>query len=251
MPNILITNDDGIKSRGIIQLADELSKKFNVYVVAPHKQRSCMSHAIKFLHGVSYEKISDEPYPKYSVDGTPADCVMFGLKVIFSDIKFDAIISGINDVLNIGTDYLYSGTVGAAQEGTMLKVKSIALSVNENKNTNYADIAKFVSDNFEKLIKHASSEITLNINFPNVPFKDIKGVKVCEIARRQYEEIFVTNPDGKHISVGNPLPIKNYDANTDETQIALGYITITPIKILSNDFEKIKEMSTEIFELKA
>ena len=250
MPNILITNDDGIKSPGIIQLADELNKKFNVYVVAPHKQRSYMSHAIKFLHGVSYEKISDAPYPKYSLDGTPADCVMFGLKVIFPNVKFDAVISGINDVLNIGTDYLYSGTVGAAQEGTMLKVKSVALSINENKNTNYADIAKFVSNNFDEIIKYATSEVTLNINFPNVPFQDIKGVKACEIARRQYEEIFVTNSDGKHISVGNPLPIKNYEANTDETQIALGYITITPIKILSNDFEKIKEMSAATFNLK-
>ena len=249
MLNILITNDDGVGSKGIEALARVLSEKHNVYIVAPNKQMSCMSHAIKFLSGVKYKQIKKAKYNTYACVGTPVDCVMFGLKVIHKDVKFDAVISGINDVLNLGSDYIYSGTVGAAQEATMLKHKGIAVSVNENENISYEEIARIILKNLEKLLSYCDSETTLNINFPSVKASDLKGIKVCEIARREYDEIFKLLPNGKQISVGKPKIKNDVTLNTDEYILFDNYVTVTPIKIISNDLDKILEMSRTGFEL--
>lgn len=250
MLNILITNDDGYNSEGINALAEVLSQRHSVYVVAPSKQMSCMSHAIKFLSGVKYKNIKNKKYLTYACDGTPADCVMFGLKVIHPNVKFDLVISGINDVLNLGSDYIYSGTVGAAQEATMLNHKGIAISVNNNKNISYHEIANILLDNLEKLIPFCDSETTLNINFPSVKLSELKGIKVCEVARRKYDEIFKVLPNGKQISVGKPKINEDENANNDEVQLMNNYVTITPIKIFSSDLNKIEEMSKIDFVLK-
>lgn len=249
MLNILITNDDGVGSKGIIALADVLSKKHNVYIVAPSKQMSCMSHAIKFLSGVKYKEVKNDKHNTYACEGTPADCVMFGLKVIHQNIKFDLVISGINDVLNLGSDYIYSGTVAAAQEATMLKHKGIAISVNENNNISYEEIAEIILKNLEKLVTFCDTETTLNINFPSVKVSELKGIKVCEIARREYDEIFKVLPNGKQISVGQPKIRNDKNLNTDEIMLYKNYVAVTPIKIIFNDKDKIEEMSKVEFEL--
>ena len=127
--NILITNDDGIRADGIIELAKELAKTHNIYVVAPDTQRSATGHAITIHNPIMVNKeYIDDNISAYSISGTPADCVKIGVEALFKEVNIDMVLSGINNGPNLGTDVIYSGTVSAAIEGFVQNKPSIALS---------------------------------------------------------------------------------------------------------------------------
>lgn len=234
--NILITNDDGIRADGIIELAKEMSNIANVYVVAPESQRSATGHAIT-IHSpimVNEEFIADN-IKAYSISGTPADCVKLGIEGILKDIHIDLVLSGINNGPNLGTDVIYSGTASAAIEGLVQNKPSIAISYNEFNVTKetYREASKHVV----KIVDSVKDKLDiledciLNVNIPN---KEIKGTKVTVLGERKYENVMEErySPYGKrYFWIGGKIKNIEQVENNDIDCVEEGYISITPVNI--------------------
>lgn len=234
--NILITNDDGIRADGIIELAKAMSNIANVYVVAPESQRSATGHAIT-IHSpimVNEEFIADN-INAYSISGTPADCVKLGIEGIFKDIDIDLVLSGINNGPNLGTDVIYSGTASAAIEGLVQNKPSIAISYNEFNVTKetYREASKHVV----KIVDSVKDKLDiledciLNVNIPN---KEIKGTKVTVLGERKYENVMEErySPYGKrYFWIGGKIKNIEQVENNDIDCVEDGYISITPVNI--------------------
>ncbi|MCL4415958.1 MAG: 5'/3'-nucleotidase SurE [Actinobacteria bacterium] len=179
---ILLTNDDGIEAKGITMLYNALVKNagWNIWIVAPDKERSAIGHAITVFYPISVKKeFINGIFCGYAVDGTPADCVKLAIAAIF-ERKPDLLISGINRGANVGRNIIYSGTVSAATEGTIYNVPSIAVSMNNLKDTDYTFAAEFTKNIASLLLGSANlpERTLLNINIPDVSEDKIKGVKI-------------------------------------------------------------------------
>ena len=130
--NVLLTNDDGIKSAGLWTLAEVMKiHGHEVTIAAPFNQQSGMSHSLSLLREIEYKRFDNPDFEAWAFDGTPTDCVKIYLEGMNSK-KFDALISGINDGANLATDVLYSGTVGAALEGFLHAIPALAVSLDKN-----------------------------------------------------------------------------------------------------------------------
>jgi len=250
--NILLTNDDGYLCDGIKTLAKVLSSKHNIYIVAPDGERSCSSHQVNFFKPISYKDLGKiDGIQTYAVNGTPADCVAYGLKYIVKNIKIDCVISGINTVMNVGSDFLYSGTFGAAQEATFQGYPGIAVSLRTKHTNDYQYASEFTLRNLEELIKYTTKNITLNVNIPAPTIDDIKGVKVAPVAFRPYDEdvyeIIDENGEKWYQISGTPIP--QVDQNNDCYLVEHNYIAITPIPMVSNDFNHLELMKEAKYQL--
>ncbi|MEZ4742147.1 MAG: 5'/3'-nucleotidase SurE [Bdellovibrionota bacterium] len=197
-PLFLLSNDDGVHAPGIGILANVVALFGDVVVVAPHTERSATSHSITILTPLRYERLEENVY---AVEGTPADCVLFAYRELL-DRKPDWVISGINRGANLGTDTIYSGTVGAAVEGVLQGSRAMAVSCDgqDTKNLNYETAAIIVEKILEKRANICSNfRGLMNINVPSVPIEDIKGIKPAVLGRRNYHPQFMrgTDPRGK------------------------------------------------------
>ncbi len=176
--NILIANDDGVFAPGIQALAKALRPAGRVVIVAPESERSGYSSALTLDRPLRPIQIAQDVW---AVNGTPADCVYLSMNGLF-DFEFDLVVSGINSGANLGDDVLYSGTVGAAFEGRLMKQPTIAVSlagsnVRSYENINdYAVAAQWVHDFIKKGLPNLPRRHILNINIPDVP--ELKGEKV-------------------------------------------------------------------------
>ncbi|MGM0432707.1 MAG: 5'/3'-nucleotidase SurE [Spirochaetota bacterium] len=161
---ILLTNDDGIFSDGLTAMAEQLEAKgYEVWISAPDSERSAFSHALSLRHPIKFRKIRRRTY---SCSGTPADCIFYGLKGALK-VKPDLVISGINKGFNMGTDIIYSGTVGAAREAALHGIPSIAVSAGGPKQSfPFAEAAAFTAEHLELFVANWSSNILININVP-------------------------------------------------------------------------------------
>lgn len=252
--NILISNDDGYNAAGLKTIAKRLAKDHNVVVVAPMSERSGASHAVSFFSGITYEdKGVVSGIRTYAVDGTPADCVLFGIKHLCKDIRFDIVISGINTCMNAGSDIIYSGTFGAAQEGTFNRIAGIAVSVRAKGTDEYEYTADFVARNLDLLKNFARENVTVNVNVPHTRPENIKGVKVAPVAYQPYNESYVSQTDenGREIFCvdGHPQPQKDEESGGDCYQLEQGYITITPVQLICTDIETLNDMKKAEFAL--
>lgn len=252
--NILIANDDGYYAPGIRAIAARLSRTHNVVVVAPKDERSGYAHMVNFFGGITYEKVEmPDGIETYAVDGSPADCVIFAVKHLFKHTKFDAVVSGINSVLNIGSDVMYSGTFGAAQEGTFHRIPSVAVSLRTRGSEDYAFAADFIADNLEKLLGYAVENVTVNVNIPSTDKSQIAGVKVAPVTYRPYNEKYfcVVNDEGKEVYFVDGHADKTYprDENGDCALCDKGYITVTPMQMLGTDFDTLRAMRDAEFIL--
>ena len=168
--HILISNDDGIASSGIAALVQEIKKVARVTVVAPDKQQSAVGHAITMnypLRAVPYLKNGE--FFGYAVDGTPADAVKLGVRFLMKE-QPDLVISGINQGSNTAVNILYSGTVSAATEGTVLGIPSIAVSLTTHDEADFSYAAKFSARLATMVAKNGlPSGTLLNVNVPAVP----------------------------------------------------------------------------------
>lgn len=251
---ILISNDDGYFAPGIIALANRLKEEHDVVVIAPMGERSGTSHSVSFFSGITYEDKGEiDGVKTYAVSGSPADCVIFGVKHLFRGEKFDAVISGINTCLNAGSDIIYSGTFGAAQEGTFHRIPSLAVSLRTRGVDDYAFTADFIARNLEKLLSYAKENVTINVNVPCVNKEDIKGVKVAPVAFQPYDEKYYSIPDekGNVVYYVDGHAIKHTDAASggDCYQLNQGYITVTPVQMLSTDFCTLNALEKEEFDV--
>ena len=249
--NILITNDDGIRADGIIELAKELAKTHNIYVVAPDTQRSATGHAITIHNPIMVNKeYIDDNISAYSISGTPADCVKIGIEALLKDINIDMVLSGINNGPNLGTDVIYSGTVSAAIEGFVQNKPSIAFSLNEFNVSKevYSQVSKhaskIVNDIKDKL--NILNDCILNVNIPN---GEVKGTKITRLGERKYENVLEerVSPHGKrYFWIGGKVKELEQENDSDIIVIEEGYITITPVNIDMTNNKKIEILKNEL-----
>ncbi len=237
---ILLTNDDGYKAQGLLQLATALARTHEVHIVAPDSERSGSGHSVTFWRALNYKVVDTKELtngqlnvPCFALDGTPCDCTKFALEHLYLGQRFDLVVSGINNCLNVGTDSIYSGTFNAAQEGTILGVNAISLSTVE-KNGDYSFPIKFFIENMESLIRRIRPMVTLNVNIPSSLEEEIKGVRVVKGGHRMYNDRYIKKEDGFYTH-GAPYDCSNSSFDDDCKAVDLGYIAITPVRAISPD----------------
>ena len=185
---VLITNDDGYNSLGIQLLSDILKQFANkIYVVAPRNNRSGSSRSISLKKDIKFEKITST---SWVVDGTPTDCVIFALNYIFKNEKPDYILSGINFGTNIGDEISYSGTIGAAFEGALRGIPSVAISQKiTNDDINFIISKTNLPVILPQVFKYFSNEnLLLNLNFPNCKQENLKGLKIVNCTNQKHSD---------------------------------------------------------------
>lgn len=244
---ILLTNDDGYQSEGFVLLADKLVEMgHELYVVAPDSQRSAFSHSANIYKDLTFKQLDNFCGAKvaYISSGTPADCVKFAATVL--DVKFDLVVSGPNNGENFGDAILYSGTVAAAEEGALWGYKAIALSRVGYKVAYYSTVEYFCN-NVQLLADCCPKCGVVNVNVPNLPLDQIKGVKVvpqCE--SRLYNDYFVKK-DGVEdtwFATGDRIAVEHTDSDVGMSD--LGYVTITPLTTVRTDFAAMEHMKKRL-----
>ena len=236
--NILLSNDDGIQAKGINILAERLIRDgHKVYVVAPASNRSAVSHHITMWNVNTLRKTEEN---RWSCTGYPSDCVCIGLESDLFNVKFDVVISGINEGANMGTDIVYSGTCGAARQAVLNGVPGIALSVDpviwneENlKNMKYDALADFAAKNLEQMIALTNTEtprIFVNVN--GASRDSYLGVKYCQsLCVRNYGDQFkIIDRDGiteSHFVPGGAAEAE--DEKCDAYVVKEGYIAVSRV----------------------
>ncbi len=243
---IVITNDDGIEAKGIKLLTKALSSFADVFIVAPWNPQSAGSHATT-LH----KPLRAEEFPlnlgekkSFRVSGTPADCVLLAVDVLVKG-KIDLVVSGINQGPNLGDDVLYSGTVAGACEGALNGITSIAFSVDGFENPHYDTAAKFARIFTEMVLnKKVKGEVYFNVNIPNLPAKDIKGVKLVKQGKRRYiDRVMIgKDPFGKVYYWIGGKPVQTGGNKTDTGAVKEGYISITPMKNDMTDYNLLSKI---------
>ena len=271
--NILLTNDDGIYADGINELAKTLTAVADVYICAPEEERSASSHSITVRKPFKVKEI-DHPAAVWaaSVAGTPADCVKVGVKVLRNrGVEIDMVFSGINHGANLGTDTLYSGTVQAAVEGALCDKPSVAVSVNSLSPKNWEPACRMALNCVEKAYGRLDKNTVLNINFPDVPEEELKGVRYTRLGIREYddwikpyeghdkakearsgakEDEYIAVPQKNHIGGrmyiygGQPVFFEELEDDIDIKAMQEGYASITPIKYDMTDHGLIDEVSS-------
>ena len=198
--NILISNDDGVNARGLRELIRALHEEAGakIYVCVPDGQRSASGHGITMNKPITVAEANLEHVElAYMTSGLPADCVKVGMEFLRrAGIHIDVVYSGINHGGNLGTDTLYSGTVSAAVEGSLCGKPSVAVSVDSHQAEHFdyaCQLAVNAAKALEKQIESGTADhrVVLNINTPNKPREEIKGLRYTKLGPREYEEIFV------------------------------------------------------------
>ncbi|MFW6295492.1 MAG: 5'/3'-nucleotidase SurE [Halanaerobium sp.] len=242
---ILLTNDDGVYADGITELAVALKNRgHQIAVAAPDRERSASGHAITIKDPIRALKIQRSALPEttiYRVSGTPADCVKLAVEKLI-DFVPELIISGINHGPNLGLEILYSGTVSAAIEASMLGYPSIAVSMDYSSESAFAEAAEILADLLEnnKIFKN-DNKFLLNINFP----KNIErnsNVKITKLGRTFYCDNFVERRDPMgntyYWLYGDNRDLK--DESSDIAEYLNGNISITPLKIDLTDLDELE-----------
>ena len=247
---ILVTNDDGYFSDGIKALAKELSKKHKIFVVAPDREQSASSHSLTLNRPLRMSKIEDN---WYTTDGTPTDCVMLAVHLLFKDEKPDMIVSGINHGANMGDDVTYSGTIAAAIEGSILQVPSIAVSMaNYEPGVPMNRAAKFVNKVVNKYHTFNLSPSTfLNINLPIDDGNPYKEFVFTELGFRHYKDVVFhkTDPRGKSYYWIGGRPKWKMTKGSDFEAVHRGIISISPLKVNFTDKECLDTLKEDKLKL--
>jgi len=229
---ILLTNDDGVTAEGLAALKRALSPRWDVVVVAPDREQSATSHALTLDRPLRTRRLDDRTF---SVDGTPTDCVMLAVYGDLLDRKPDLVVSGINHGPNLGDDVTYSGTVAAAIEGTLLGIPSVALSITAWADLRFDAAAEFSVRLIRTILSKRMPEDTLlNVNVPNLPPEQIRGVRTTSLGRRTYRDAVVrgTDPRGKpYYWIGAQDPSWAGGPESDFAAIEEGYISLTPLHL--------------------
>ncbi len=233
-PLILVSNDDGITSKGIRVLVSVMKKLGDVVVVAPDSPQSGMGHAITIGQTLRlYEEDIFEDVLAYKSSGTPADCVKLAKHHVLKDRKPDLVVSGINHGSNTSISVLYSGTMSAAIEGALEGLPSIGFSLCDfSSKADFSHVEEWVENIARQVLEHGIPKgIALNVNFPPKRNEDIRGIKICRQADAKWQEEFVErfDPTGRKYFwlAGNFVNFDKGEDN-DEWAIANNYVSIVP-----------------------
>ena len=240
---ILISNDDGINSEGLHKLHHKLKDLGEVYVVAPDRDQSAVSHSLTLYRPLRLEIVAENVY---TVDGTPTDCINLAVNGLLKDKKPDLLVSGINKGENLGDDITYSGTVSAAMEGTLLGIPSIASSLVGRKDFNFDVAGEYTKIVAEYVLKNSLPKDTLlNVNIPSLETEAIKGVMVTRQGKRVYGDPVVekTDPRGKkyYWIGGDELDFVHMD-NSDIMAVQEGYVSVTPVSLDFTNHDYLDEL---------
>jgi 5'-nucleotidase len=228
---ILVTNDDGIQAPGLWALAEQLAAVGEVVVFAPAQEQSGVGTAIS-LHrsvGLSQAESKIPGVPAFAVDGTPGDSVILALEVM-KDIGL--VVSGINSGANMGCDVLLSGTVGAALQGYIHGVPSMAVSVQARQDIRFEVAAKVAGLLARRIFGNGTGPVMINVNVPNLPVHEIKGVDLTRVGKGGFSTAITMGRDGSwdkyKISIGKPW--WSGDVGTDIHAVENARISITPLQ---------------------
>jgi len=245
---ILLTNDDGINADGLHALYKELRKIGNVLVVAPETEQSSVGHGVTLAKPISCRKIKKNNKAfGYAVTGTPADCVKLAAGLIFKK-KPDIVVSGINLGSNDGCSVYYSGTVAAAREGAMMGIPSFAISLDTYAKPDFRFAAQCGRKIASFLLSiNVPTGTFLNVNVPNIKSSQIKGTIITTQGMVPIQAKFKRNAkpefDGNYWMTGKLPPQKN-DLSVDTYALRKNYVTITPVKSDSTDYNYLYDMQS-------
>lgn len=252
---ILLSNDDGISSKGLKAIAEKLSVNNEILVVAPSNNCSGLAHSFTVFKPISVKQVYDYGCKAFKVDGSPVDCVKFAF-LTQKDFRPEVVVAGINRGHNVGSDILYSGTVSLALEGAYFNRIAFSFSAFSPEETEFDLFADYAVKIINQILPIAKKGDVFNINFPDSRVK-IKGIKITGLCKVIYNDEFVKLNENEYILQGEPI---NYDKNNpvldDEPEIDCdyewikrGYITITPLVLDKTNFtliEKLKELCIQL-----
>jgi 5'-nucleotidase len=246
---IIVTNDDGIYSPGILELKKAMETLGSVTVVAPDVQKSGVGHSITFSHPLRAREVyASDGFIGYGIDGSPADCVKLAVREILKE-RSQLLVSGINIGANVGINVLYSGTVAAAIEGALLGIPSVAISLEISEATpDVKGAAETAKDIITIIMKKELPRGTLlNVNIPNIPKEKIKGVKITNQFSGDFDEHYEKRTDPRGIAYywlsGTGWP-KVDVIGTDMHALKDGYISITPLRYNLTDQSFLAEVDS-------
>ena len=252
---ILITNDDGVYATGLWTLTGALKEVGEVVVVAPDREQSAVGSSVTLHRPLRAREM--KPLVKgaksYCVEGTPADCVILALGNLI-DSEIDLVVSGINEGSNLGDDVLISGTVGAALQGYLKGIPSMAISVTALENVHFDAAARLAVVLARIIAKGALPRgILLNINLPNLPLDQIQGLDVTKLGRRSYGDAIKEGHDGKrkYYWIVRGKPEWQPEEGTDIWALLKDRISITPLQSDLTSLEVlslVKGLSTVILQ---
>lgn len=233
---ILCSNDDGILARGLDCLERAARPLGEVWTVAPDREQSATSHSLTLHHPLRPVQLGER---RWQVDGTPTDCVMLAIEALLPQ-RPDFVLSGINHGPNMGEDVLYSGTVAAAMEGLALGVPSIAVSfagrVLRSDDSLLDDHVSTLTSLLEHLVRLPDfpADTLLNVNIPNVPASEVKGIKLTRLGRRVFSDSLtrMKDPWGREILWigGGTVEWRGTD-DSDFRAVKDGYVSVTPLHL--------------------
>ncbi len=244
---ILVSNDDGIDAPGIAGLTFELKKLGDVTVVAPDKQRSAVGHAITVNYPLRAKEFSKNgTFFGYAVEGTPADCVKLAVRSLLKE-KPDILLSGVNHGSNTAINIIYSGTVSAATEGTVLGIPSIAVSLSTwDREPDFRFASKFSRILAAFVAQEGLPHGTLlNVNIPAVKEREIKGVRLTRQGKTRWDDTFDVrrDPNNKeYYWLTGKLEVMDESEDTDEIAVMNRYVSITPIHYDLTDYETLSKI---------
>lgn len=247
-PLILVTNDDGVNSRGLNALIEVVKPFGRIVVVASEDSKSGMSHAITFKVPLRISKIKeDEDIEIYKCSGTPVDCVKLALNQIL-DKKPDFLVSGINHGSNSSVSIFYSGTMGSVIEGCLNGIPSIGFSITDRSHDIDLTMAeKYAKKIVENVVLNGLPDgICLNVNFPAISIAQVKGVKICRqtkgVWKEEYDKRVDPHDRDYYWLTGN---FNNYESDaedTDEWALKNNYVSIVPVQIDLTSYSAIESL---------
>lgn len=244
---ILISNDDGVNAKGLKELIEVALKFGEVTVVAPEQGMSGMSHSITMNQPLYLRKVQEtENCRIFACEGTPVDCINLAVDVVMEEMP-TIILSGINHGANSNISVIYSGTMGAATEGAAYSVPSIGFSVTTHDEDADFEASKHYAEIIIRSIieNNDNKNLCLNVNIPDIPLSEIKGIKTCRQTKGYWKEDFLrhSNPRGKEYYwfKGKFLNQEPLATDTDEWALDNKYVAIVPVKVDMTDYSQLEK----------
>ncbi len=242
--NIVLSNDDGINSNGLICLAKRLSIKNNLLIIAPDSNRSASAHSMTVEKPINIRKLNlIKGVDSYAISGTPVDCVKMS-KLLFPDFKADIVIAGINKGHNLGSDILYSGTLAIACEAAFFNNISFAFSSFNLGESDFELFSIYAEKLIDMLYPISKQGDIWNINFPNTT--NLKGIKFTQLGKQIYSDRYELIENDTYKLVGELLSHDQNSCDCDVEWIKKGYITVTPIVFNKTDFNRLRDLNKDL-----
>ncbi|MDX1494360.1 MAG: 5'/3'-nucleotidase SurE [Longimicrobiales bacterium] len=240
---ILCTNDDGYLATGIGVLARAASAFGHVTTVAPDREQSATSSSLTLHHPLRARRTTDGTW---MVDGTPTDCVILAVGELMEE-RPDVCVSGVNHGSNMGEDVLYSGTVAAAMEATVLGIPAVALSYCGAFPEEIEGLEQLVAAVLDGILGRGDfpKDTLLNVNLPPIPPEDVKGIRITSLGRRRYADSITRadDPSGReYFWIGGGVATWRGPADSDFQAVEDGYVSVTPLHLDLTNYGLIEDI---------